>query len=453
MMKSNYSILIMLCLILMGCYGDGDNSPTCTNQNSTDDHLVIYWGNKDEFIGAVAQVGGAVERIHGNIGVAKVSGLTDTSILNLKKRIKIIAIGRDVEVDWLRQRVDEPLQVDAMSSTRVLNHNEPTDAAFYNILQWNMRTIEAGTAWSIEQGEESVRVAIVDTGINANHIDLTGKCDASASINLTSDNPIDLDDDNGHGTQIAGIISTNNIFIAGLAPHTTLINIKVLKQDGSGTFSDLIAGIMYAVDNAEADIINISFGSHFSSNYYECSNLFTSITALKKAIRYANCKGAFIAAAAGDGDETYLGINLDETTENIHMPSQIKGVLSVGATAPINQMGFDSLASYSNYGFSAVDVVAPGGNDLRLNGGFPDGLITSVVVIGFNNRYDVTYGTGIATAHASALAALISAQNDELLSPREIGMKIKNTADDIGEPGRDKQYGYGRINAHRAVTE
>ncbi|MEO9965503.1 MAG: S8 family serine peptidase [Reichenbachiella sp.] len=448
-------VIIVSAVVITSCGGHHQDPPVCLDENATDYHMVIFRGSANSLLSMVTRVGGTVERIHPEIGVATVSGLSERAAKRLGRSRSVMSIGSDIEVDWLRERVDEIVETDGGVSARIGEHKDPTTAAFYNVFQWNMRTIGSTEAWELEQGDESVRIAIVDSGISDNHFDLDGKYDISSSMNFTSSDPTDLVDFNGHGTQVAGIISTNNHFIAGLAPHTTLIGIKVLEDDGSGNFSDLVAGIMHAVDGADADIINISFGSHFSPNYYLCSGLRTSIAALKKAIQYANTQGVLVVAAAGDGDDMYVGHDLG-SVGLLHFPSQFHQVLSVGANAPINQQDFDSLTSYSNYGRRAVDVVAPGGNDLLVDGTFLDGIMTAVspeLVNGSTNRYNTTSGTGISAAHVSALAALISAQNSETLSPYELKQKIKDTADDLGVLGKDELYGAGRINAYRALTE
>lgn len=443
--------------LLVSCGGHHQDPPVCLDANATDYHLVLYRGSASNFVSLATSIGGSVERIHAEIGVAKVSGLTEGAIRRLKRnRRTVISIGGDVEVDWLRERLDEEVETDDGTSARQKDHIDPTQAAFYNIFQWNMRNIGSAEAWEVSQGHEDVRIGVVDSGISADHIDLTGRYDLASSRNFTNSNPLDLVDNNGHGTQVAGVMSTNNVFVAGLAPHTTLVGIKVLEEDGTGNFSDLIAGIMYAVNTAEVDIINLSFGSHFSSNYYQCNSLRTAIFSLKKAIRYANLSGVLVVAAAGDGDDMNMGIDLDSESGNVHLPSQISHVVSVGAVAPVNQADFDSLASYANFGMRTVDLVAPGGNDLLVNGAFLDGVMTAVspvLVDGATNRYNTTSGTGIAAAHVSALAALISAQSGETMTPAQLVQKIIDTSDDIGEAGRDDLYGHGRINAYRALTE
>ncbi|MEO9852686.1 MAG: S8 family serine peptidase [Reichenbachiella sp.] len=457
-MERIYKVSFFVGLVMFfSCGGDPHEPPVCLTEDVSDHHLVIFRCSSSQLSNLVSKVGGAVERVHEEIGVAKVSGLSDRAARKLQRnRWWISAVSRDIEVDWLRQRIDEPVETTTETSLRTRDHGDPTSAAFYNFFQWGMKQIGAGEAWSVEQGDEQVRVAIIDSGISPDHLDLSGRYDLSASINLSNNDPSDLEDRNGHGTLVSGVISTNNIRLAGLAPHTTMVGVKVLQDDGSGNFADLIGGIMHAAVDADADIINISFGSHFSTNFYRCQELRTAILCLKLAVHYAKRQGKLIVAAAGDGDEMSMGMDLDANGGMMHVPSQLQGIYSVGATTAINQADFDSLASYSNYGFHGVDVVAPGGNDLLVNGTFTDGIFSTVspyLVNGSVNRYNMASGTGIAAAHVSALAALISAQNNESLTVEQLKQKINETADDIGEPGRDKLYGNGRINAHRAVTE
>ncbi len=273
-------------------------------------------------------------------------------------------------------------------------------------LQWAPSSINCEDGWNIQKGNDSVIISIIDTGVDYNHPDLnhylTGGYDW---VNLES-NPID---DNGHGTHCAGIAAAtinNAIGIAGVS-NVSFIAEKVLDSGGNGYISDAISAIEHSVDFG-VDVISMSFGCYPYS------------TALKNACDYAMNNGVTLVAAAGnDGIDTIM------------YPARFSNVISVGA---IDQS--DSLCDFSNYG-SDLDVVAPG---LNIYSTYPD------------NQYVQLSGTSMACPHVSGLAALIKSEfynitNDQLVE------KIKQNTVDLGDPGKDELYGYGKINVNKSVHQ
>ena len=283
-------------------------------------------------------------------------------------------------------------------------------------LQWHLDKIQAGNVWDVTYGDAAVRVAVIDTGVQADHPDLSGQIAAQADM-VTGDGV--AEDDNGHGTHVAGIIAAignNGEGGVGIAPDTQLIAVDVFSESNgkwTATTANIIAGIEFAVDNG-AKVINLSLGSYSED------------TAENDAVDAAAAAGVVVVASAGN-----------ESTSAAHYPSDVDSVLGVIATD-----WNDSIASYSNYG-AAKDISAPGGS-----------VTTSV-----NSRILSTYkgsqyawmaGTSMASPVVAGVAALVWSV-DPSLTAEEVKSLICETAVDLGAIGRDSYYGFGRVNAKAAM--
>ncbi|WP_440951900.1 S8 family serine peptidase [Methanococcoides sp. FTZ1] len=297
----------------------------------------------------------------------------------------------------------------------------------YYSLQWNLHGpngINVEPAWEISTGT-GVVVAVLDTGVAQNAPDLTNT-NFVAGYDFVNDD-VNPTDDNSHGTHVAGTIaqSTNNgKGVAGIAYDCSIMPVKVLNAQGSGTLDNLVNGIYFATDNG-ADVISMSLG--YSPGYYPGA-------LLDEALEDAHSRGVTIVAAAGN-----------DRTGVVSYPAAYEKCIAVGAT------GNDAkLAYYSNYG-EAIDIVAPGGN-LRRDvdrDGYADGILQNT----FNpETYEFGYyffqGTSMATPHVSGVAALLIAQG---ASNAEVRTALESTARDLGDTGWDTTYGWGLIDAKAAL--
>ena len=224
----------------------------------------------------------------------------------------------------------------------------------------------------------------------------------------TNPNPYPTDD-SGHGTGVSGIIAAepNGQGMTGISHGARIMPLKVIDGTGNSTSFDLCNALYYAADHG-AKVINISLGHWLSSR------------AEKDAVNYCHQRGVVLFAAAGNYGE---GL--------VWYPAGYRNVIGVGATN--NQ---DQKASFSNHNFS-VDVAAPG---------------LDILTTDSQGGYSYTSGTSFATAHAAGLAALILSANPQY-TPLQVEQTIEHSADDLGPPGRDDYYGYGRINAYRALRQ
>jgi thermitase len=276
----------------------------------------------------------------------------------------------------------------------------PNDPAF-STKQWGPQKVQADKAWDVTKGNSNVNIAIVDTGVQADHPDLSGK--VINGWDFVYNDPIP-NDANGHGTHCAGVaaaVTNNGVGIAGIAPNVKILAVRVLDANGSGTLENVANGITYAADHG-AKVISLSLGGPSGS-----------IT-LQNAVNYAWNKGAVIVAAAGNSGSS-----------SPSYPAYYSNVISVAATD-----SNDKKASWSNYG-SWVDVAAPGVNIYSTYKG---------------SSYATLSGTSMATPHVAGLAGLLASQGRTNSKIREA---IQNTADKIS--GTGKYWKYGRINAYKAV--
>lgn len=278
------------------------------------------------------------------------------------------------------------------------NETAPNDI-YYQRYQWNLPLIETEAGWQITQGNEAVKIAVVDTGVDLEHPDLVKRL--TTGYNALSDTT-DADDDNGHGTHVAGIIASevnNHEGIAGLTWFNPIIPVKVMGEEGYGSTFDIAKGIIWAT-NQGAEVINLSLGN------YQHSDM------LKDAIDYAFKRDVVLIAASGN-----------DNTSQPSFPAAYPQVLSVAA---VDYYG--DRANFSNYG-DYIDVSAPG---------------VQIASTYFNKQYAALSGTSMAAPHVSALAGLIRSINPDLRNT-EVMEIIKNTTVDLGDRGKDIYFGEGLI--------
>jgi subtilisin family serine protease len=270
--------------------------------------------------------------------------------------------------------------------------------------QTYLKQIEAEAAWDVVKDAGNVIVAVIDTGVDLEHPDLKANLLPGKNIINPRERPMD---DNGHGTNVAGIIGAvgnNKRGVAGLFWSSKILPIKVLDKSGEGDDFDLVEGIIYAVDQG-ARVIVQSLGVNFYGPHME------------EAVRYAERNGVVVIAATGnDGDR-------------IKYPAAYPSVIAVGAVNKNNEYTF-----YSNFG-PEIDVVAPG-----------DGIFTTFL----GGEYDYNSGTSMAAPQVAALAAMILSLHPEY-RPSDVRNIIRYTSKDIDKPGWDVQTGYGVIQLNKAL--
>lgn len=265
------------------------------------------------------------------------------------------------------------------------------------------RTIEA---WDTVDRNESIVIAIVDTGVDLDHPDL--RANLVAGVNLVEPKK-PPDDDNGHGTNVAGVIAAignNSRGVAGMLWKAGIMPIKALEPSGRGDEDKLGAGIRYAVDHG-AKIVVLSVGLLRNDSY------------LQEVVQYAEDRDVLLVAASGN-DEGRV----------IRYPAAYPTVLAVGGIRKDN-----TIEQRANFG-PELDLVAP----------------WSVFTTAVGGKYEYRDGTSMAAPQVAAAAAMVWAKYPELKA-HEIRNLLRQTAEDIGEPGWDENTGYGLLRVDRALNE
>src|SRR5467141_697620 len=440
----------------------------------------------------VANAGGSLSTSITQIGVA-VATSADPNFANRAGKIRGIA---SVELDPMVQWVQPENVVEAgeaESGGEVVPAAAFGSAETFRRAQWVPDAMSAPAAWDAGAKGAGVRVAILDGGIRSTHIDIAPELDVARSRSFVPDpsNPgtfrpfntdsalrrsklpqivCDSADTFWHGTHVAGIVAApgNNLGTVGIAPAATIIGVKVLHC-GSGAFSWILNGIVYAATpiaegGAGADVINMSLGAQFARQGVGAAHL---AVALGKATTYAYQRGVTVVAALGNN-----ATDLDHTANTVFVPAMSPHVIAVSATGPMGfangATNYDRPASYTNFGQSAVDFAA-GGGDFALPGNAvcalprnPSGSIVQFCWV-FDmvmapcrgsgasiGTYCWAAGTSMASPAVAGVAALIIGKFGRI-GPAAVEARLRASADDLGKPGNDDFYGGGRVNALRAV--
>jgi subtilisin family serine protease len=301
-------------------------------------------------------------------------------------------------------RVDDDILVEALA--------KPSPVQPAQVLPWGIDRVDAELVWGTTVGA-AVKLGVIDTGIELAHPDLAAGIKGGYNA---IDNSKSANDDNGHGTHVAGIVGAlnNSIGVVGIGPAIDLYAIKVLDRRGSGYLSDVIEGLNWAVSNG-MQVVNMSLGS--SSN----------VQSFADAVAAAKAAGLTMVAAAGNSGGA------------VSYPAAYPEVIAVSATD-----SNDVLASFSSRG-PEVDLAAPG---------------VSIYSAYKGKTYKTLNGTSMAAPHVAGAAALllsVPAKCDLDLSgfcsPDEVQARLESAAIDLGAVGRDDLYGAGLLDVGAAILE
>ncbi len=301
--------------------------------------------------------------------------------------------------------------------------------------QWHLDAVNAEGAWDMQPGGTSdVIVAVLDTGVAYETYDAFSLAPDLAGTQFVPgwdfvNGDAHPNDDNGHGTHVCGTVAqtTNNgSGVAGLAFGVSVMPVKVLDENGSGTVATLADGIYYAVDHG-AHVVNLSLsGSGTSQTEAD-------------AIAYAYAHGVTVVCAAGN---EYASGNPTQ------YPAAYDSTIAVGAVR------YDQTRSWYSSTGAYLDIVAPGGDtSVDQNGdGYPDGVLQQTFSGSYANFvYGYYQGTSMACPHVSATAALLLSENRSL-TPDAVRDALESTAVDLGTAGWDEAYGHGLLDAASALS-
>jgi lantibiotic leader peptide-processing serine protease len=468
-MKKTFAIL-GVCLLALGM---------SMAQNLTKRYLILASGQGRGSTSFVAALGSSVIAVYEDIGVV----VAQSSDPNFRTRVAALsgvqAVAEDPDRQWIpanEQPIDSGTVID---DSAVLPPGAaalpPANNETFSPLQWNLHQIHADqTADNGDRGNTATRarVAIVDTGIVASHVDIAPNLNTALSTSFVPTEPSFIYPSDGtfsHATHVGGIVAApiNGIGTQGVAPDAELVSVKVLRDAGSGSFASVIAGIDYASGpTVHADVINMSLGAVFDRrDPHFGKDDGPLIAALSRAVNQATMRGTLVVSSAGNN-----AANLNSRLFSI--PAQSGNGMAISATGPIGfgvsgfdpPAVFDRLASYSNFGLSVVSLAAPGGDFVFT----PDTQVCTVgpvtrpcFVFDFvispggktsvgGNLFFFAVGTSMAAPHVSGLAALIVGKFGHM-PPAQIEALMQHSADDILKPGADAQSGHGRINALAAL--
>jgi subtilisin family serine protease len=445
------------------------------NAQSAQSYLLISSGRFPSNINAqISRAGGTITNRINEAGIIVVSSANP----NFRTSISgVMAVVPNVVIDMtpdMERIAAEP------------NYGNPPnsgdDDARFN-LQWGHDAVNAPEAWNAGVRGDGAVVAVLDGGFNPSHVDIAPNFIHGADMTgegLLYENVVGCTDpaDNdpagifSHGMHVAGTIAAadNAAGTIGVAPEAKLVLVKVLGNCGSGSFEDVIEGIIYAANyNDEVyggvDIINMSLGADIPQGLGIGSNEVAALrAAMNRAVTYAYQQGIAVFVAAGND-----GRDLDKDQSTTVFPAQMANAIAISATGPEgwavdSSTDLDTLAIYSNYGRSGIDFAAPGGDyEFALTsaaafGNCTVGGITRVCYVfdyvfstgganGGANYYYWSVGTSMATPHAAGVAALIVGEFGGEMHPAQLKAEMASRSDDLGQPGNDPVYGAGRLSS------
>ncbi len=376
------------------------------NAESTSRKIVVFRAGVD----AAAQRG-AIQGVGGNsikslrLVNATVANLAPAAAAALARRAGVVR----VEDDALAHAIAPAAPATAVPDVKPDRANggkpKPTPTPAPQVTPWGITRIHADEAWGTSTGT-GVKVAVIDTGISTSHPDLV----VAGGVNEV--NPAkSFNDDNGHGSHVAGIIAAkdNSLGVVGVAPDASLYAVKVLDRNGSGWVSDIIAGLDWSVANG-MQVANMSLGTS------------SDVTSFHEAIISAYAAGLTIVAAAG---------NSGPASNSVEYPAKYSEVLAISAIDSSN-----SIASWSSNG-PEVDLAAPG---------------VSIYSTYKGSGYTTLSGTSMAAPHVTGTVAL-RLQIDTDKSPSHIASILKDNATWIQKPNLSSgQQGAGMVDAYKVVT-
>jgi subtilisin family serine protease len=448
------TILVVLAFIMVSMF-----TAKAADEGEARSYLVISQSHKlpRGIAEEIQAFNGEITSAIPEVGVVVVASADPNFPYNASLIRGIRSVVPNIEVQWIDPGMGSAVEANPPS----IGDDEP-----YFWYQWALDAIDAPEAWNTGQLGSGVRVCVLDSGIDAEHVDIAPNLNTSLCASFVPGEDWNIQPGSyfNHGTHVAGIIGAahNGAGIIGVAPEAELVAVKVLSEyTGSGSFDWLISAIVYSA-LIDADVINMSLGANFrKSGYYDprtpndkSDDVYLgpgSIAELKnlisRATTFAYQMGTLVVCSAGNDAG-----NGDKDADWIHLPSDAVHALSTSATAPYGWIydittDLDVPSHFTNFGQSVIDFAAPGGDYDH-----PGAYVYDMVLSTSSQSYYFAAGTSQAAPHVSGVAALIIGAYGGAMHPADVIDILRQSADDLGKPGKDDYYGHGRVNAYNAVN-
>ncbi|MCY0947326.1 S8 family peptidase [Streptomyces antarcticus] len=325
----------------------------------------------------------------------------------------------------------------------------------------DMTQIKADQAWAVTTGSATVKVGILDTGVDDQHQDLAPNFNAADSASCAygkADTRAGAWRDVGtHGTHVAGTVAAakNGKGVIGVAPGVKISSVRIAEPGSSLFFAEnTVCGFMWAGDHGFKVTNNSYYTDPWQFNCPDNADQAAIIEGVKRAQEYAEGKGSLQVAAAGNSNLDLANKTTDTESPNdstpvtrtitnacLDIPTELPGVVTVSA------MGTTAKASYSNYGLNVVDITAPGGDATGIYSTLPGG------------KYGSMSGTSMASPHVAGVAALLASTNPGI-TPAQLRDKLATQANDVacpsdsrckGTTAKNGFFGEGQTDALKAV--
>jgi thermitase len=336
------------------------------------------------------------ERADAEVREERALPLADVEVVSADsdRAAALAALRADPDIEWAEP--NQPRRISAEPLAGLLWGLNNTGQSVW----WRRGTpdadIDAPQAWAVTRGA-GVKVAIVDTGVDAGHPDVAGRLAPGYDF---VDDDADPQDAHGHGTHVAGTIAAgeNGAGVIGVAPQAVVLPLRVLDANGGGNSADVAAAFAYAGDRG-VRVVNASLGAAYPS------------LAERRAIQ--EHPGTLYVVAAGNGGSDGIGDDNDGATREYPCAHDEPNLICVGATTST-----DARATFSNYGATSVDLFAPGQDIVSSWARGPATVLNQH--FGTGDGYEIMQGTSMASPHAAGAAALIAA-----VQPRWSAVDVK----------------------------
>ncbi|MEU8518765.1 S8 family serine peptidase [Streptomyces sp. NBC_01216] len=402
---------------------------------------------------AVVNNGGSVFASYDAIGVVVAHSTSAAFASTLRSVSGVQQVGATRTSDVPADAYNPALPANPSQSTTTLNESN----------RWDMTQIKADQAWAVTTGSASVKVGVLDTGVDDQHQDIAPNFDAADSVSCAYGKADTRSgawrDVDTHGTHVAGTIAAakNGKGVIGVAPGVKIASVRIAEPNSTLFFAEnTVCGFMWAGDHGFKVTNNSYYTDPWQFNCPDNLDQAAIIEGVRRAQAYAEGKGSLQVAAAGNSNYDLANKTTDSSSPNdstpvyrtltndcVDIPTELPGVVTVAAMGNGNVK-----ASYSNFGNGVIDVAAPGGDG-------SSGVYSTLP----GGKYGTKNGTSMASPHVAGVAALM-ASVDPTLTPADIRARLNTQANDTacpsdsrckGTTAKNGFFGEGQVDALKAV--